>query len=62
MKMTWKQQGNYKIYSFQANFKPQLSQDMETMWFPPGTNTVVSTHRNDVEMMLFQSCGISQWK
>ena len=57
MEMTWKQQGNNKMCSFQANCKPQLRQDMETMWFPPG-NDIISTHRNDVEMMLFPSCGI----
>ena len=57
MEMTWKQQGNNKMCSFQANCKLQLRQDMETMWFPPG-NDIISTHRNDVEMMLFPSCGI----
>ena len=34
MEMTWKQKGNCQIYSFQADFKSQLRQDMETMWFP----------------------------
>ena len=57
MEMTWKQQGKNKMCSFQANCKPQLRQDMETMQFPPG-NDIISTHRNDVEMMLFPSCGI----
>ena len=36
----WK--GNHEICSFQANFKSQLRQDMETTWFPPANN-VVST-------------------
>ena len=58
MEMTWKLQENYNICSFKANFKLQLRQDMETMWFPPG-NDIISTCRNDVEIMLFPSFGIS---
>ena len=61
MEMTWRQQGNHKICSFQANFKPQSRQAMETTWFPHETD-IISTHGNDVEMTLFPSCGVSPWK
>ena len=34
---------------------------MEIRWFPPGNN-IILIHGNDVEMMLFLSCGVSPWK
>ena len=56
--MTWKQQGNHNICSFQANFKPQSRQVMETTW-PPHETTIISNHGNDVEMTLFSSNHLS---
>ena len=52
MEMTWKQQGNHKICSFQA---------METTWFPHKTD-IISTHGNDVEMTMFPPCDVTLWK
>ena len=52
MEITQRQQENHEICSFQANFKPQLRQHMETMWFPPG-NDIVPTRGNDVVSILW---------
>ena len=48
MEMMW----NHESHHFEANFKPQSRQTMETMWFPHGNN-IISNLGNNIVLILW---------